>query len=112
VDLHKAGFDHGEACDKQEIVAGADVAELCPDGCPHETFQTVTLHSIAQATSCSDPDLQAISLVFPDNQHNKRVGKRLSRTPHPLEFGCFSQSKPAFHLIDGARSCWVIIRSQ
>lgn len=100
------------AGNEQEIVTWVDAAKLCLDACPHETFCAVTLHGIAQTAPCSDPDMHIISFVLPDDQHNKRVGKRLSQTPHPLEIGCFSQSKPAFHLIDGARSCWVIIRSR
>lgn len=112
MDIRKTGFDHRLSGDKQEIVTWLDTDKLVLDCCPHEAFCPVALHCIAQATPCGDTHTQALFLIFTDDQHNKRVGKRLSRTPHPLEIGCFFQSKPAFHLIDGARSCWVIIRSQ
>ncbi len=112
MDFHRAGFDHWVSGNEQEIVSGDDTAQLSLDRCSHQTFHPVTLYGISQTAPCSDPNSQKLSFVFADDQHNKRVGKRLSRTPHPLEIGCFSQSKPASHLIYGARSCWVIIRSR
>jgi hypothetical protein len=87
LDIHKTGFEHGLACNEQEIMSWRDAAKLSLDRGSNETFGTVSLDCFAQTAPCGDTNTQALSLISSDDQHDKRVGKRLSRPPHPLEIG-------------------------
>jgi hypothetical protein len=54
---------------------------------PDPAFRQIALDSLPQAEPSGNTDADILLLIFMDDQHNKRVSKRLSQPPHPLEIG-------------------------
>jgi hypothetical protein len=62
-----------------------------------KTLGVVSLHSISYRTPGCHPKPCDLGLVGKGNQHNQRVGVRLSIPPHPLEIGGSGKTEPAVH---------------
>ena len=53
----------------------------------HQPFCPVSMDRVSQGTSSGDAKTGELLLIGQSQQHDKRVGKRTSVPPHPLELG-------------------------
>jgi len=75
LELLEVGFEQGMASNQDEIMARVDALEHGLKGSPYHSFRPVALDSHSQTSTSGNPDTNFVSLVFMNNQHDKRVGK-------------------------------------
>jgi hypothetical protein len=85
--LLERGSDQGLAGNQEDIGTRREVRHEALHGGPQEAFGAVASHSQSDSFSGGHAHTQAGLVAELDYQHNKRVGIRLARTPHPLEIG-------------------------
>ena len=67
------------------------------DNLSNLAFCSVAENGIADRPSGGNAEPRERQLARLNNQHNKRVGIRLPKTPHPLKIGCTGQTELSFH---------------
>ena len=83
----EGGSGQGRAGDQEQVGSGCEVWEDALHGGAQESFGAITSHRVTDCSSRRDADAGAGLVAGLGYQHNKRVGIRLSKTPHPLEIG-------------------------
>lgn len=93
----KIGSQEGAACDQNDIPSRLSVFDIWIYRCTNQSFCPVSLDGPTQRAPCCHRKAGIFNLVCQCNQHDKRVGKRFTISPHPLEIGCLRQSISALH---------------
>lgn len=83
----KIAVAHGTACYDDHVPPGLNGCHQLPEGCPDQPLGSIALHRCAYSPTSNHPKTGGWKVIGYNNQHNKRVRKSLSDTPHPLEVG-------------------------
>jgi len=86
-DFEESSSQNRFASDQDQVVSGADFEEIGLDRSPQQALGAIAVNCIPQAARCSNPNPNSLLRMIYHHQHNKRVSKRLSQPPHPLEIG-------------------------
>ena len=70
---------------------------MSPNRSAQQPLGAVTLHRFTNRFSGNYPEARFFELVWQRDQHDKRVGKGFSNSPHPLEVGRPGQAKAALY---------------
>ncbi len=84
--LEGGGNERG-AGDQEQVQTRREVRQEALHGGAQESFGAIPSDGPANGLSGGDSDSHVWLVAGLGNQHNKRVGIRLSKTPHPLEIG-------------------------
>jgi hypothetical protein len=87
LDLQKMGVGTWAAGQKDEIPSGEDRRDQLAYGLSQAALSAVSFYSFSQGAASSHCDPGRYIIGWQSDQHNKRVGIRLSQPPHPLEIG-------------------------
>ena len=83
----KGGFRERRAGDQEEVGSGRKVRKDATHRGAQETLGAVPPHRVPDCPSGRHAHTDAGQVAGLCYQHNKRVGIRSSKTPHPLEVG-------------------------
>lgn len=83
----EGGFRQGLAGDQEQVGPASDVRQDALHGGAQKTFGAIASHGGSHSAPGGDSHAHAGRVAGLGNQDDKRVGIRLSKTPHPLEIG-------------------------
>jgi hypothetical protein len=95
--IFEGGVGKAWAGNQDQVVVRGGGGEEAAHCFAQETFCAVAVNGCANRLAGCDSHAQAGLFAFLDNQHNKRVGIRLARAPHPLEIFGPGQTEPSLH---------------
>jgi hypothetical protein len=85
------------ACNHHNIPSGLYGWQILLYGVAQQAFGAVSAHRISDGSTGCHPKPGVFGLIWESDQHNQRVGVRLSNPPHPLEIGRSGQTEFAVH---------------
>jgi hypothetical protein len=97
LDLGELGLGQRAAGEQENIPSRLDEREQGVESLPQEAFSPVAGYGSPDGTPGRDGKTGCFQLILRNHKHNKRVGIRLSYSPHPLEIGRSGQAELAFH---------------
>jgi hypothetical protein len=87
LDLWAFHFEYRLAGHQSEVVSRGNPGQQGFDGCSHQAFGSVSLYGFTHRFPGCQTDSRSVKFVWQGFQYNKRVGIRLTETPHPLKVG-------------------------
>jgi hypothetical protein len=83
--------------DGDDIPTWRDLWEQYTKGFPQAPLSPVPLYRVTDRFAGGYSEPRMVKLVFADDEKNKRVGKGLTRVPHPFEVGRIGEPVSTVH---------------